>query len=163
MAWGKPDPTVGLLNIGEEPSKGNLLAKGSHERLKQSTLNFVGNVESRDFFAGKVDVLVCDGFAGNVLLKAGEGVAEMIAAALMELAPELGADVVKAALLKLRAKMDYAVYGGAPLLGLNGVCFIAHGRSRAFAISNALRGAGLCATSGVVDQIRERVDGLRKP
>ena len=160
-AWDKVSPVVGLLNIGEEPSKGNALAKATFQRLKSSGLNFMGNVEARELFAGKVDVTVCDGFAGNVLLKAGEGVAEMIHRALRELAPEIGSDTVNQTLLRLRGKMDYAVYGGAPLLGLNGLCFIAHGRSHAPAIASALMAAAHCASSGVVSQIREQIERHR--
>jgi len=128
-------PTVGLLNIGEENTKGNALAKAAHARLRESHLNFVGNVEARELFAGKADVVVSDRFSGNIALKAGEGVAEMVGGALMELQDEIGAVLCRDILRKLRAKMDYAVYGGAPLLGLNGLCFICHGRSRSFAIA----------------------------
>jgi glycerol-3-phosphate acyltransferase PlsX len=154
-AWGLESPVVGLLNIGEEPSKGNAVTKQSYERLKALPLHFIGNVEARELFAGKADVVVADGFVGNVLLKAGEGVAEMIASALKDLAPAIGPDVVRNVLQQLRSKMDYAVYGGAPLLGLNGVCFIGHGRSGASAIANAIHAAARCAESGVVQRIRK--------
>ena len=154
-AWGLASPVVGLLNIGEEPSKGNSVTKQSYERLKALPLHFIGNVEARELFAGKADVVVADGFVGNVLLKAGEGVAEMISGALKDLAPAIGPDVVKNVLQQLRSKMDYAVYGGAPLLGLNGVCFIGHGRSGASAIANAIHAAARCAESGVVQRIQK--------
>lgn len=156
-AWGLSSPTVGLLNIGEESSKGNILTKQAHDRLQNSSLNFVGNVEARGLYAGAASVVVCDGFVGNVLLKASEGVAEMIGSAMQELAPEIGADTVRLVRQKLRRKMDYAVYGGAPLLGLNGACFIAHGRSNAQAITSALQMAEQSVASDFVIQIQARM------
>ena len=158
-AWGKESPRIGLLNIGEEPSKGNALAKQTYPRLTESGLNFIGNVEPRDFHSGKVDVVVCDGFVGNVVLKTSEGEAEMIGGALAAMGPEVGTELVKSVLSKLRSKIDYAFYGGAPLLGLNGDCFIAHGRSHAPAISNAILAAANAVRTGVVDQIRQRLKG----
>ncbi|MCA1597118.1 MAG: phosphate acyltransferase PlsX [Chloroflexi bacterium] len=155
--WKKDVPSVGLINIGEEPGKGNALSKQAYDLLSESCPGFAGNIEPREFFVGKVDVAVCDGFVGNILLKAGEGVAEMIGNSLMQLSGELGAEVVQKALHRLRDKMDYAVYGGAPLLGVNGACFIAHGRSKAMAISNALGVAAEAVNGGMVEQIRERV------
>ncbi|HET6386896.1 MAG TPA: phosphate acyltransferase PlsX [Armatimonadota bacterium] len=161
QAWEIQRPRVGLLNIGEEPTKGNALARQTHERLRlismASDLNFIGNVEGRELFAGKADVVVCDGFAGNVLLKAGEGVAEMVGATIASMGDQIGSETLHALLRKLREKTDYAVYGGAPLLGINGVCFVAHGRSRSQAIANALRNAAHCVCTGVLLQIREQI------
>lgn len=156
-AWGLATPRVGLLSIGEESSKGNSLTKQAHDRLQSLALDFVGNVEARGLFAGAADVVVCDGFAGNVLLKASEGVAEMIGSAMKELAPEIGDETVRLVRHKLRRKMDYAVYGGAPLLGLNGACFIAHGRSNADAITSALQMAEQSIVSDFVSQIQQRM------
>jgi glycerol-3-phosphate acyltransferase PlsX len=139
-------PRVGLLSIGEEDSKGNELVKRAHELLKQSPLNFVGNVEGRDVFNGTVDVVVCDGFVGNVMLKMAEGMAEAIGAMLKD---ELGAGMMSrfGALLamggfrRFKKRVDYAEFGGAPLLGINGVGIISHGGSTPKAIKNAVRTA----------------------
>jgi glycerol-3-phosphate acyltransferase PlsX len=138
------NPRVGLLSIGEEESKGNELTKEAFPLLKALPINFIGNVEGRDVFKGTVDVVVCDGFAGNVLLKASEGVADMVKKLLREAfsatAPrKLGAVLAKGAFAEFRKKVDYSEYGGAPLLGVKGVCIICHGSSNANAMKNAIR------------------------
>jgi glycerol-3-phosphate acyltransferase PlsX len=139
-------PKVGLLSIGEEEHKGNELTRAATPLLKMLPLDFVGNVEGRDLFSAKVDVIICDGFVGNVALKTSEGLAEMIKSLLrhsMTKTPllKVGALLSKPAFTELRKATDYAEYGGAPLLGLKGVCIICHGRSKADAIKNAIRRA----------------------
>ncbi|HUV05879.1 MAG TPA: phosphate acyltransferase PlsX [Armatimonadota bacterium] len=148
-------PRVGLLSIGEEAIKGNELTKAANARLSQTSLNFVGNVEGKDVFRGAADVVVCDGFAGNIVLKAGEGMAEFVLATLNQeinrgLLYRLGALFLRPALWRAKAKLDYAEYGGAPLLGVNGVCVICHGRSDARAICNAIRAAADAVKNDVV-------------
>ena len=140
-----PLPRVGLLSIGEEPSKGDELTKDTHQLLlASSTLNFVGNVEPKEMLRGEVDVVVCDGFVGNLMLKDGEGFGELIMKSLMtELNRNLFRKVValllRTAFRQVKRKFDYAEYGGALLLGVNGVVVIGHGRSNATAIENAIR------------------------
>jgi glycerol-3-phosphate acyltransferase PlsX len=137
------DPKVGLLSIGEEDTKGNELTRGVFKMLKNSKLNFIGNVEGKDIFAGKADVVVCDGFIGNIVLKTAEGLAEAILRMIKrEFAGisvgKIGYLFMKPALKNFKKRTDYAEYGGAPLLGINGTCIISHGRSTSRAIKNAL-------------------------
>jgi phosphate acyltransferase len=138
-----PNPRVGLLNIGSEPGKGNELTRNAYPLLEQSGLNFIGNVEGGDLFDHVADVVVCDGFAGNVLLKSVEGMAEMILETFWVEADKLNPsqetkDVLSEALRAIALRIDYAETGGAPLLGVKGVSIIAHGRSKARAIENAI-------------------------
>lgn len=143
----KLNPTVGLLNIGQEVSKGTEFTKKAYDHFAQSRLNFIGNVEGRDLFNGRCDVIVCDGFVGNVVLKVSESLAESLGSLLKR---ELGASVItkigalfsRSALLAMKKEMDYSEYGGAPLLGIDGTCIICHGRSSAKAIKNAIKVAG---------------------
>jgi glycerol-3-phosphate acyltransferase PlsX len=144
VLFGTSQPRIGLLSIGEETGKGNLLVKKAHELFLQSPLNFIGNVEGRDTFQGDVDVIVCDGFVGNVCLKLSEGLAEAVLAMLREeIAKSVKAQVgylfAKEAFAHFKKRVDYAEYGGAPLLGLNGTGIICHGRSNARAIKNAIK------------------------
>ncbi|MCD6534544.1 MAG: phosphate acyltransferase PlsX [Deltaproteobacteria bacterium] len=140
-------PKVGLLSNGEEESKGNELTRATHELLKNSPLNYLGSVEGRDIFPGDIDVIVCDGFVGNIVLKTSEGLALAMTSILRE---ELTAGIIRKAgawlcrngLKGMKKRVDYAEYGGAPLLGINGNCFIAHGSSCRKAIKNGIR---LCA------------------
>jgi len=139
-------PRVGLLNIGEEDAKGNELVKETFELLSSSQLNFVGNAEGRDVFDGKFDIVVCEGFVGNVLLKFAEGLSiSLLTAFALEAKnstlTKLGAWLCKPVCKQLRSKMDYTEYGGVPLLGIDGICIIAHGRSDSKAIQNAIREA----------------------
>jgi len=141
---GKPKPTVGLLNVGEEPGKGNEFAKEAYGLLEHAGINFVGNVEGRDIFMGHYDVIVCDGFVGNVALKTAESMAHAISHILkrsLNKTPltRMGAWMSRTAFKALRQEIDYAEHGGAPLLGVNGVAIIAHGASSAKAIKNAIR------------------------
>ena len=139
-------PRVGLLNIGEEDAKGNELVKETFALLSSSQLNFVGNAEGRDVFDGKFDIVVCEGFVGNVLLKFAEGLSiSLLTAFALEAKnstlTKLGAWLCKPVCKQLRSKMDYTEYGGVPLLGIDGICIIAHGRSDSKAIQNAIREA----------------------
>lgn len=137
-------PKVGLLNIGEEESKGNELTKESFKAIKNEGLNFIGNVEGKNLYTGNVDVVVCDGFTGNIALKISESVAEMIAMYFQQEIPKkilwkLGYFLMRPCFRKFKRKIDYDEYGGAPLLGINGVCIICHGISGAKAIKNAIK------------------------
>lgn len=157
-----PNPVVGVLSIGEEETKGNELTKEAFKLLTETSLNFVGNVEGKDMMAGKADVVVCDGFTGNVVLKISESVADTIGKILREhvgssLVQRLGYLLMRPAFRVLKRKMDYAEYGGAPLLGINGVSIISHGRSSARAIKNAIRVAMEFAKSGANTQIHEDI------
>ena len=141
---GRTEPKVALLSIGEEDTKGNELTKESFKLLKKADINFIGNVDGKDIFTGIADVVVCDGFTGNVVLKTSEGLADAIVKILKrEIAEQsvgrLGYLLMKSALISFKKKTDYDEYGGAPLLGINGTCIISHGRSTAKAIKNALR------------------------
>lgn len=161
---GIPKPRVGLLNIGEESTKGNEQALATFPLLSSlKTINFIGNVEGRDIMAGTVDVVVCDGFVGNIVLKTSEGLAK----ALMQLVREsilqggymakLGGLLIMPAMRKLKKKVDYAEYGGAPLLGVDGGFMICHGSSRAKAIQSAIRAAVEFSGQRVVEHIRENL------
>jgi len=161
--FGRPNPRVGLLSIGEEDTKGNEATKEAFKLLKAGPINFIGNVEGRDVFSGAADVVVCDGFIGNVALKITEGVADTIKKMLMkEIA---GSTLGRFAylfmaqpLLRLRRRMDYAEFGGAPLLGVNGITMICHGRSSAKAIKNAIRRAKALAESRLNEFIRRDIE-----
>ncbi len=140
----KENPTVGLLSVGEEETKGTEFIKESHTLLNESKLNFIGNIEGRDVYAGKADIILCDGFVGNVILKISESVADTIMQLLRQeiksnIIATVGAVLSSSAFNELKRKMDYSEYGGAPLLGVDGRCIICHGSSTAKAIKNALR------------------------
>ena len=131
---GLPNPSIGLMSIGEEETKGNDLTKQAFERLQASSLNFIGNVEGKDFYSGKADIIVSDGFTGNVALKVSEGVVETLfhmarREIMKDFFAKIGFLLMKRHLKKIYKKVDYSEYGGAQLLGLNGVCIIGHGRS----------------------------------
>jgi glycerol-3-phosphate acyltransferase PlsX len=140
----KPNPRVGILNIGEEEAKGTGFIKEARELLEKSHLNFIGNVEAKEFFSGKCDVIVCDGFVGNIALKVSESAAEAMQVflkrhLLSNPLGKIGLLFLKTSLMRFKKDLDYAEYGGAPLLGVNGVVIIGHGRSNAKAIKNAIR------------------------
>jgi phosphate acyltransferase len=163
------DPRVGLMSLGEEETKGTDLVKEVHEVLKGSTLNFIGNVEGHDIYNGKVDVIVMDGFTGNVALKTSESLAESIMALLreeLERKPvrRLGAWLARGAFRAVKRRIDASEYGGAPLLGLRGCCVIGHGRSNALAIKHGIRVAAEFYSSGVNQSIEAdlRALGIRK-
>ena len=156
---GVKHPRVALLNIGAEETKGTEMAQEVYERLGKAGVNFVGNIEGGEVHKGKADVIVTDGFTGNVAVKLTEGVADFLfrelrAAFTSKLQYKLAALVLRPGLLKLRDRMDPGTYGGVPLLGVNGVVMIAHGNSDARAIKNALRFAHHAASSGMLDSIR---------
>jgi len=144
VIFGRTEPKVALLSIGEEDTKGNDLTKESFKLLKKAGINFIGNVDGKDIFTGIADVVVCDGFTGNIVLKTSEGLADAIVKILKrEIAEQsvgrLGYLLMKSALISFKKRTDYDEYGGAPLLGINGTCIISHGRSTSKAIKNALR------------------------
>ncbi len=159
---GIDEPRVGLMSIGEEETKGGPRIQRQYRVLKDAGIKFVGNVEGRDVFTGDVDVVVCDGFTGNVVLKVAEGLGEMVVGMLKEEArqsPLYGAGLVlaKGAFRNVKRKVDYSEHGGAPLLGVNGACLICHGRSTAKAIRNAIRFADSYASSGVIQRIGDKI------
>lgn len=156
-------PRVGLLSIGEEEHKGNDLTKAALPLLKALRLNFIGNVEGREIFTGNADVVVCDGFIGNVVLKVSEGVSKMIrnmlkASLEATVTRKLGAVLSREAYRELRKRVDYSEYGGAPLLGVKGVNIICHGRSNANAIKNAIRVAAEFAEGRVNEKIESELE-----
>ncbi len=140
----KPNPSVGLLNIGEEEKKGTEFIRETYELLEKSKLNFVGNVEGKDIFSGKCDIVICDGFVGNVALKVAESAAEAMQTylkrhLLSDIWGKIGLIFMMPSLKRFKKEIDYAEYGGALLLGVNGVVIIGHGRSNKKAIKNAIR------------------------
>ena len=163
---GTTGPRVGLLSIGEEESKGNDLTRESFHLLKQLPLNFVGNVEGRDLYNGQVDVIVADGFVGNVALKISEGVANLVRTALKEslkatITRQVGALLSRSAFTDFKKRLDHTEYGGAPLLGVKGVCIITHGSSNANAIKNAVRVAAEFSKRGINGSIERGLAALR--
>jgi glycerol-3-phosphate acyltransferase PlsX len=150
------NPRVGLLSIGEEEHKGNELTHKAFPLLKTLPLNFIGNVEGSDVYSGETDVIVCDGFIGNVALKVSEGLVDVIKSMLQQsldatIAGKIGYVLSRAAYSNFKKRLDYSEYGGAPLLGVHGVCIICHGRSNANAIKNAIRVA-VQFSSGQINQ-----------
>jgi glycerol-3-phosphate acyltransferase PlsX len=153
------DPRVGLVSIGEEESKGNELTKEAFELLKVAPINFAGNIESREVPYGGVDVAVCDGFTGNIILKTMEGTGETLFALLKEsisqsMIGKVGGLLVRPALKKLARRVDFEEYGGSPLLGINGNCVICHGRSKAKAIKNAVDVASKMVSRQLLNEIK---------
>ncbi|HTT25306.1 MAG TPA: phosphate acyltransferase PlsX [Candidatus Sulfotelmatobacter sp.] len=170
--FGKRDiehgPRVGLLSIGEEEGKGNELTREAFRLLKQLPLNFVGNVEGRDLYNGQVDVIVADGFVGNVALKISEGVANLVRTTLKEslkatITRQVGALLSRSAFSDFKKRLDHTEYGGAPLLGVRGVCIITHGSSNANAMKNAIRVAAEFSQRGINDSIERGLASLRPP
>ena len=159
-------PRVGVLSIGEEESKGNDLTRQAHTLLKELPLNFVGNVEGRDLYNGNVDVIVCDGFVGNVALKISEGLVQTVRYILKEslrttITRQVGFLLSRKAFDDFKKRLDYSEYGGAPLLGIKGVCIVGHGSSNSNAIKNAIRVAAEFAQSGANQKIEEGLAALR--
>ena len=154
----RKNPSIGLMSIGEEETKGNDLTRRAFERLQASRLNFIGNVEGKDVYSGKADVIVSDGFTGNVALKVSEGVVEtLFHMARREITrnflAKIGFLLMKRNLKKIYKQVDYSEYGGAQLLGLNGVCIIGHGRSNPNAVKNAIR----LARDFVATRVQEKI------
>ena len=171
-----PNPTVGLLSNGEEDTKGNELVKRTRALFQQAAngvngqvpFQYYGNVEGRDVFRGTTDVVVCDGFVGNVFLKASEGVAEMIMGLLKSELSDTAwkkplVAPLRPSLQRVRGRIDYSERGGAPLLGINGICIIGHGRSNAYAVTNACRAAERAIEHDIIDLIRKRVCDMPSP
>jgi glycerol-3-phosphate acyltransferase PlsX len=159
-------PRVGLLSIGEEETKGNELTREAFQLLKLLPLNFVGNVEGRDLYNGKVDVIVADGFVGNVALKTSEGVATLVRYALKEslratITRQVGYLLSRSAFADFKKRFDYSEYGGAPLLGVKGACIITHGSSNANAIKNAIRVAAEFAQRNINSAIEKELAGIQ--
>jgi glycerol-3-phosphate acyltransferase PlsX len=157
-ALGLSSPRIGLMSIGEEKSKGNDLTKEAFDLLQDSPLNFVGNMEGKDIYSGKADIIVSDGFTGNVALKVSEGVVESLFSmvrneVMKNLFAKVGLLLMKRNLKKVYKKVDYSEYGGAHLLGLNGVCIIGHGRSNVRAVKNAVR----MSREFVMNRIQDRI------
>jgi phosphate acyltransferase len=164
--FGTRKPKVGLLSIGEEETKGNELTRDSFQLLKQLPLNFVGNVEGRDLYNGKIDVIVVDGFVGNVALKISEGVANLVRYTLKEtlkatITRQVGYWLSRDAFTDFKKRLDHTEYGGAPLLGVKGVCFITHGSSNANAIKNAVRVAAEFAERKINSKIEKELAAVR--
>jgi phosphate acyltransferase len=164
--FGTKRPRVGLLSIGEEEGKGNDLTRESFRLLKQLPLNFIGNVEGRDLYNGMVDVIVADGFVGNVALKTSEGVANLVRSVLKEslratITRQFGALLSRSAFADFKRRLDYSEYGGAPLLGIKGVCIITHGSSNANAIKNSIRVAAEFAERGINASIEKGLASLQ--
>ncbi len=157
---GRGEPAVGLLSNGEEDSKGDERVREAGARLRRGTVNFVGNVEPKDVLAGKADVVVADGFVGNVAIKMAEATAEFIFRSLRDEIPrtvrgKAGGLLIRPGVNRIRAHMDWREFGGAPLLGIDGVAVVAHGRSDALAIKNAIRTALQAVDADLVSKIRE--------
>lgn len=161
------NPKIGMLSIGEEDVKGNELTKEALKLLKDAHVNFIGNIEGKDIFEGEADVVVCDGFVGNITLKVSEGLAEtmskMLKKEIMEkVSGKMDPSLLKEAFKNFKQRTDYSEYGGAPLLGISKPCIISHGRSTSNAIKNAIRVAGTFQSKGVLDVIsREINQGLK--
>lgn len=164
VIFGVESPTVGLLSIGSEDHKGNELTREAFQLLKALPIKFVGNVEGRDLYNGRVNVIVCDGFIGNVALKISEGLAEATSSLLREslsrsLSSKVGYVLARNAFRSFKKRVDYSEYGGAPLLGIRGVCLIAHGSSNAHAMKNAIRVASEFVAGGVNEKIEHGLAG----
>jgi len=164
--FGLRRPRVGLLSIGEEEGKGNELTRKTFRLLKALPMNFIGNVEGRDIYNGQVDVIVADGFVGNIALKTSEGVATLVRYILKEslrstITRQVGYLLSRSAFADFKKRLDYSEYGGAPLLGLKGVCIIGHGSSNANAIKNAIRVAAEFSERNINAKIERELAALR--
>ena len=164
---GRSNPRVGLLSIGEEETKGNEVTVEAHKLLRSSGVNFLGNAEGRDIFTGDFDVIVCDGFVGNIVLKTSEGLAKTITELLKREAKKsvptlIGGALMYPAVKALKRRTDYDEYGGAPLLGVNGIAIICHGSSNQKAIMNAIRVAAESSQRNLVDQVRKDLTTLHE-
>ncbi|MDD6647374.1 MAG: phosphate acyltransferase PlsX [Firmicutes bacterium] len=165
--WGFENPRVGLVNIGTEESKGTSVTKDAHQKLKEAPLNFVGNIEGRDVPFGLCEVLVCDGFVGNIILKLTEGLAKnilklVVSKLMSNLKTKLAALMLKPQLMELKKEFDYEEYGGAPILGVNGPVIKIHGSSTAAAVKNAIIKGIPYAEENVVDIIRKSMLDLEE-
>ena len=164
--FGTHKPRVGLLSIGEEEGKGNDLTREAYRLVRQLPLNFAGNVEGRDLYNGTVDVIVCDGFIGNVALKVSEGLVSTVRFLLKEslkstISSQVGFLLSRRAFEDFKKRLDYAEYGGAPLLGIKGICIVGHGSSNATALKNAIRVAAQSAETKINDKIEKGLSTQR--
>jgi glycerol-3-phosphate acyltransferase PlsX len=163
VAAGIARPRVGLLSIGEEETKGNELTREAHRLLKSAPVNFIGNVEGREIYSGVADVIVCDGFTGNIVLKTSEGLVEAVEALLGDelqgtFSSQVGYLLSRRAFRRFRRRVDYSEYGGAPLLGVAGLAIVCHGRSSPKAIRNAIAMAYRFATSDFIHRIEQEIN-----
>jgi phosphate acyltransferase len=168
VALGAERPRVGLLSTGEEETKGNELTRDAHRLLKTSPVNFIGNVEARDVYSGMADVIVCDGFTGNVVLKTSEGLVEAVEALLGEelrgtFSSQVGYLLSRRAFRRFRRRVDYSEYGGAPLLGVAGLAIVGHGRSSAKAVRNAIAMASRFASSDFIQRVEQEIAAATVP
>jgi len=168
VAYGTERPRVGLLSIGEEETKGNDLTREAHRLLKAAPINFIGNVEGREIYSGSADVIVCDGFTGNVVLKTSEGMVETVEKLLGDelrgtFSSQVGYLLSRRAFRRFRRRVDYSEYGGAPLLGVAGLAIIGHGRSSAKAIRNAIAMAYRFATSDFIPRVEQEIAAASVP
>jgi glycerol-3-phosphate acyltransferase PlsX len=168
VAFGIESPRVALLSTGEEETKGNELTREAHRLLKASTLPFIGNIEARDVYTGDADVIVCDGFTGNVALKVSEGVAELAETLLREelsstITLRVGSLLTRRALRRFRRRIDYSEYGGVPLMGVAGVVIVGHGRSSAKAVRNAVATAYRFAASRFSERVEREIAAAAVP
>ncbi len=164
VALGIERPRVGLLSIGEEETKGNDLTREAHRLLKAAPVHFIGNVEGRDIYGGGADVVVCDGFTGNIVLKTSEGLVEAVGALLGDelngtFASQVGYLLARRAFRRFRRRVDYSEYGGAPLLGVSGLAIVGHGRSSARAVRNAIAMAYRFAASDFLQRVEHEIAG----
>jgi glycerol-3-phosphate acyltransferase PlsX len=155
LALGIEKPRVGLLSIGEEESKGNELTREAHRLLKAAPVHFIGNVEGREIYSGDADVIVCDGFTGNIVLKTSEGLVEVVDAVLGP--PLRDSPAGREAFERFRRRMDYSEYGGAPLLGVAGLVVVGHGRSSPLAVRNAIEMAARYAAGDFVRRVEREI------
>lgn len=168
IAYGSERPRVGLLSIGEEETKGNDLTREAHRLLKASSLNFIGNIEGREIYNGSADVIVCDGFTGNIVLKTSEGLVETVETLLGEelqgtFSSQVGYLLSRRAFRRFRRRLDYSEYGGVPLLGVAGLAIVGHGRSSAKAIRNAIAMASRFATSDFIPRVTHEIAAASVP
>jgi glycerol-3-phosphate acyltransferase PlsX len=162
VALGAERPRIGLLSIGEEETKGNELTRDAHRLLKAAPINFVGNIEGRDIYSGVADVIVCDGFTGNVVLKTSEGLVETVEALLGDelrgtFSSQVGYLLSRRAFRRFRRRVDYSEYGGAPLLGVAGLAIVGHGRSSPKAVRNAIAMAYRFATGDFIQRVEREI------
>ncbi|PYR05530.1 MAG: phosphate acyltransferase PlsX [Acidobacteria bacterium] len=168
VAFGLENPRVGLLSIGEEATKGNELTREAHRLLRMSPLAFIGNVEARDVYSGNADVIVCDGFTGNVALKISEGLVDVVESLLSDelsstITMRVGSLLTRRALRRFKRRVDYSEYGGAPLLGLAGVTIVGHGRSSAKAVRNAVALGYRFASQRFIERVEQNIAEAAAP
>ena len=164
VAFGVERPRIGLLSIGEEESKGNDLTREAHRLLKGAPVNFIGNVEGRDIYSGAADVIVCDGFTGNIVLKTSEGLVDAVGVLLADelngtFSSQVGYLLARRAFRRFRKRVDYSEYGGAPLLGVSGLAIVGHGRSSPRAVRNAIAMANRFATTNFLERVAQEIAG----